>query len=226
MFEELELKGKSILRYCKINPKYLLIQFIDESDEAGLEEEVRLIEAHTDKGFAFAGIRTEDWNNELSPWKALPVFGKEGFGGEGDKNLYYLKNNLDSLREICNLPLETPVILGGYSLAGLFSLWAGYEMWLFTAIVAVSPSVWFDGWTEYISDGKINSSAVYLSLGDKESETKNKRMAEVEKCIKMQYNKFSKQDYLNHILEWNEGDHFKNIPVRMASGFSWVLKNV
>ena len=67
MFEKSELKGKNILRYCGNYPKYLLVQFIDENDEAGLEEEVSRIMADTEKDFAFIGIRTQDWNNELSP---------------------------------------------------------------------------------------------------------------------------------------------------------------
>ena len=226
MLEKLELNGKNILRYYGNNPKYILVQFIDENDEAGFEEEVSRIRADTDKDFAFIGIKTQEWNNELSPWKAEPVFGKESFGGEAGANLDFLKNNFHKLREICGLHKEVPLILGGYSLAGLFSLWAGYETELFDGIAAVSPSVWFDGWETYIKDRKINSCAVYLSLGDKESRTKNKRMAEVENSIKMQYNEYSKQEGLNRILEWNEGNHFKEVPMRMAKGFSWILNNI
>lgn len=226
MFEKLELNGKNILRYCGNYPKYILVQFIDENDEAGLEEEVSLIIADTDKDFAFIGIRTQNWNNELSPWKAEPVFGKEGFGGEAWVNLNFLRDNLLKLREICSLHKDVPLILGGYSLAGLFALWAGYETEGFTGIAAASPSVWFDGWTEYIACRKFNADIVYLSLGNKEAKTKNKRMAEVENSIKMQYNGYSKQEGLKRILEWNEGNHFKEVPIRMAKGFSWILNNI
>ena len=225
MFEKLELKDKNILKYCGDKSRYLLVQFIDENDEAGLEEEVSRIRADTDKDFAFIGIRTQDWNNELSPWKAEPVFGKKAFAGEAAKNLEFLRNNLENLRTICGLYKEVSVVLGGYSLAGLFALWAGYETELFNGIAAVSPSVWFDGWEAYIKERKINSCAVYLSLGDKESRSKNKRMGEVENSIKMQYNEYSKQEGLNRILEWNEGNHFKEVPMRMAKGFSWILNN-
>ena len=202
------------------------MQFIDENDEAGLEEEIKFIEVQTDKTFAFIGIRTKDWNNELSPWKARTVFGKQDFGGEAAKNLDFLKENIGSIKISFDLDENVPVILGGYSLAGLFSLWAGYEVSLFSGIAAASPSVWFDGWTDYIADKKINSKAVYLSLGDKEAKTKNKRMAELEKYLKMQYNEFSKQKSLKHILEWNEGNHFKEVDLRMAKGFSWSLNNI
>jgi len=226
MFEKSELNGKNILRYCGNYPKYILVQFIDENDEAGLEEEVSHIMADTEKDFAFIGIRTQDWNNELSPWKAEPVFGKEGFGGEAVKNLNFLKDSFLKLREIFGLHKEVPLILGGYSLAGLFALWAGYETEGFAGIAAASPSVWFDGWTEYIAGRKFNADIVYLSLGDKEAKTKNKRMAEVENSIKMQYNEYSKQEGLKRILEQNEGNHFKEVPIRMAKGFGWILNNI
>ena len=105
-------------------------------------------------------------------------------------------------------------------------MWAGYETEGFAGIAAVSPSVWFDGWEKYIKDRKINSRVVYLSLGDKESRPQNKRMAEVENSIKMQYNEYSKQEGLKCILEWNEGNHFKEVPIRMAKGFSRILNNI
>ena len=41
-------------------------------------------------------------------------------------------------------------------------------------------------------------------------------MAEVENSIKMQYNEYSK----------NEGNHFKEVPIRMAKGFSRILNNI
>lgn len=226
MFEELKINGKEILRYCETNPKYILIQFIDGNDEGGLEEEINLIKTFTDKAFAFAGIRTTNWNDELSPWKAEPVFGRQGFGGEANKNLDYLRDNVGGIKKACSLDTDTPVILGGYSLAGLFALWAGYESSIFSGIAAASPSVWYEGWREYIRGKGMKSSAVYLSLGLKESRTSNKRLSEVENCIKMQYNEFSEKNHIKHILEWNEGNHFVDVPLRMARGFSWVLNNI
>jgi len=226
MFEELKINGKEILRYCVNNPKYILVQFIDKNDEGELEEEINLIETFTDKTFAFVGIRAKCWNDELSPWEAEPVFGRQGFGGGANKNLDYLRENIDGIKKLCGLDAAVPVILGGYSLAGLFSLWAGYESSIFSGIVAASPSVWYRGWTDYIRGKGMKSQAVYLSLGLTESRTSNKRLSEVENCIKIQYNEFSEKNHIKHILEWNEGNHFVDVPLRMARGFSWGLNNI
>ena len=40
--------------------------------------------------------------------------------------------------------------IGGYSLAGLFSLWAAYQTDVFSGFAAASPSVWFPGFIEYM----------------------------------------------------------------------------
>lgn len=226
MFEKIKITEKEILRYCNNHPKYILVQFVDENDAAGLEEEIRLIESYTDKKFAFMGIRTECWNDELSPWEAEPVFGRQGFGGKADKNLDYLEKNINKFKEMCGVDSEAPVILGGYSLAGLFALWAGYKASAFSGIAGASPSVWFEGWTEYIAEKNINVEAVYLSLGDKESKTSNKKLSKLENCIKIQYNKFSEQNSLKYTMDWNEGNHFKDVPLRMARGFGWILNNI
>lgn len=91
MFEKIKITEKEILRYCNNHPNYILVQFVDENDAAGLEEEIRLIESYTDKKFAFMGIRTASWNDELSPWEAEPVFGRQGFGGKQTKILTILR---------------------------------------------------------------------------------------------------------------------------------------
>ena len=42
-----------------------------------------------------------------------------------------------------------PCIIGGYSLGGLFALWAARNTDAFTAVAAASPSLWINGWGEY-----------------------------------------------------------------------------
>ena len=70
------------------------------------------------------------------------------------------------------------VVLGGYSLAGLFALWAGTEE-PFGGIVAASPSVWYREWISYATTHPSRSAHVYLSLGDREHRSKTPIMATV-----------------------------------------------
>ncbi len=78
-------------------------------------------------------------------------------------------------------------LLGGYSLAGLFSLWTAYQTDRFEGIVAASPSVWFPQWIEYAADNKPLTNAIYLSLGDKEEKARNQVMAQVGNAIRKQH---------------------------------------
>ena len=58
----------------------VLIQPVDEYDLAGIENEVSLIAASRGKSFRLIAVKVDNWNTDLSPWKAPAVFGKEDFG--------------------------------------------------------------------------------------------------------------------------------------------------
>lgn len=200
----------------------LLIQMSDEHEAEGLENEVRLIRERSCLPFTLAAIPVRSWNDDLSPWEADPVFGKEGFGGKGKEMLEILLNEiLPVLKETTN---AKRVILGGYSLAGLFALYGGYECDAFDGIAAASPSVWFDHFTEHYQSKTIHAQAVYLSLGDKEKKSRNMRMAKVEDCIQIMRDAFTNQ--CECILEMNEGNHFKDADLRTAKGFAWILNQM
>ena len=162
----------------------------------------------------------KDWNQELTPWAAPPVFGKVPFGNGAGKTLGFITNQL--LPEVQeNIP---HLILGGYSLAGLFALWAGYQTDRFEGIAAASPSVWYPQWIDYASENKPLAKSVYLSLGDKEEKAKNPVMAQVGNAIRKQHELLTEQK-INTILEWNAGNHFVDSDKRMAKGFAWLINN-
>ena len=115
-------------------------------------------------------------------------------------------------------------ILGGYSLAAFFSLWAAYQTDRFCGITAASPSVWFPGWDSYICEHEVRAPIVYLSLGNKEAKTRNKTMAAVADRIQQMYDRLKEdKGCASYTLEWNQGNHFKEPDVRTAKGFAWVL---
>ena len=114
-------------------------------------------------------------------------------------------------------------VLGGYSLAGLFSLWSGYQTDRFEGIAGVSPSVWYPDWTSYVAERKPKAKNIYLSLGDKEEKTKNRVMSQVGSALRTQHTLLKTQG-INTMLEWNAGNHFVDSAQRMAKGFAWLLK--
>ena len=205
-----------IFEYVSSSAPVVLIQPVGDHDLPTIEEEVEEIKKRTDKGFQLIAVKVDDWNKDLSPWEAPAVFGKEDFG-EGAK---------DTLIEIMNLCQDPnkKYYIGGYSLAGLFSLWAACQTDLFSGVAAASPSVWFPGFVTYMKENWIGSQSVYLSLGDREAKTRNLVMAAVADCIRKCEEILIEQG-VNTTLEWNQGNHFKEPTIRMAKAFAWVLEN-
>ncbi|MBQ6420863.1 MAG: esterase [Clostridia bacterium] len=192
----------------------VLIQPVDEYDLSGIENEVSLIAGSCDKSFCLIAVKVDNWNTDLSPWKAPAVFGKEDFGSGAAETLA-------EIRKLCADETKTYYI-GGYSLAGLFALWAAYQTDIFTGVAAASPSVWFPGFTDYMKENAIKTGAVYLSLGDKEEKARNPVIATVGDKIREARALLSEHG-VKCVLEWNEGNHFKDADVRTAKAYAWVM---
>ena len=180
---------------------------------------------NTDRNFSLVAFKIEDWNSELTPWEMPLLRGKGNFGDGAAGTLEFIKNELiPALSEYTNTEnKEIKYILGGYSLAGLFSLWSGYQTDIFEGIAAVSPSVWYKGWIEYVEAGKPLSEKIYLSLGDTEEKTKHQILSKIGENIRKQHEILEKSENVKTVLEWNEGNHFKNPDIRTAKGFLWVM---
>ena len=68
-------------RYGNPDVQTVLIQLVGEHDLPFMEQEIREIKTLTDNAdFDMIAVKVDDWNNDLSPWAAPPVFGKEPFG--------------------------------------------------------------------------------------------------------------------------------------------------
>lgn len=214
----------------------LFIQMVDDHDLEVMESEAaRLTElaGHTD--WCIAAVKVEDWNQDLTPWQSDPVFGKVGFGDGAQKTLDMLLGEvLPQLAEelpnvgenLANagrhLPNARKPYICGYSLAGLFALWAVYETDAFAGAAAVSPSVWYPGWLDYAKDHEIRVPEVYMSLGMKEEKTRNPVMATVGNAIREQYTLLESAG-VRCQLDWNPGNHFVDSDIRVAKGLAWLL---
>lgn len=224
--ENFLIDNKSCIGYITDAAKYLLIQPVDEHDIEVLDNEVAEILKNTYKQFSLIAFKIEDWNNELCPWEAPPAFGNKSFGSGAKDTLEFIENRLiPTVKERYDFADDVQVILGGYSLAGLFSLWSAYKSKTFSGIAAASPSVWFSGWEEFMNYNAPLSNTIYLSLGDTEEKTKNKVMSAVGDNIRKQ-EELLKNDNINTILEWNKGGHFSNSDLRVAKAFVWCIENI
>lgn len=217
------ISGRECYISSQLEATYLFIQPVDKHDLELLDKEVEEISRLSTKPYSLVAFMINDWNKELAPWSAPPVFGKEPFGeGAEETMLYVMDILLPTLKE---KGFETNhSFLGGYSLAGLFSLWIVYQTDKFAGIVAASPSVWFPHWINYVMDRKPFSKSIYLSLGDKEERTKHPVMSQVGVAIRKQHELLVGQE-IKTTLEWNVGNHFVDPEKRMAKGFVWLINN-
>jgi len=223
--ETLTIGSRPCISYFEPDPEMLLIQPSSRDEEGFLDKQVQKIKELSARSFIMVSFHIDDWNKELSPWPAPPVFGDNGFGDGAKKTLEYVLDELiPNVKNRYGLKNDIPVVLGGYSLAGLFSLWSMYETDLFYAVCGVSPSVWFEGWDEYPASHLPGSQKVYLSLGKKEEKTKNPVMSLVGDRIR-KLEEILRNSDVKCILEWNEGGHFNDPGERCAKGFIWCLNN-
>jgi hypothetical protein len=222
---EMMICGKKCILYLNEDTEYILIQPVDENDISVLDNEVKHIEENTDRNFSLVAFKIEDWNSELTPWEMPLLRGKGNFGDGANRTLEFIKNDLiPALSECINTGNNgIKYILGGYSLAGLFSLWSGYQIDIFEGIAAVSPSVWYKKWIEYVETEKPLSEKIYLSLGDTEEKTKHQILSKIGDNIRKQHEILENSGNVKTVLEWNEGNHFQNPDIRTAKGFLWVM---
>lgn len=66
----------------------------------------------------------------------------------------------------------------------------------------------------------MKANRVYLSLGDMEPKTRNPLMAGVGECIERMHELLD----CEKMMEWNEGNHFKDNAIRTAKGLAWAIR--
>ena len=166
-------EGKS-----KEAPLIVIPSFEDNASQ--IIEKVKLL---TDKDFSLLTIYGFEWNNNLSPYKASAIFkGASDFKGEAKDFLELVILKL--INEVTTKENIRPIynVLVGYSMAGLFAVYALFNTDAFLKIGSVSGSLWYPNFVEFIKNNEVlhSISTFYMSLGDKEKKTKNKIMSQVE----------------------------------------------
>ena len=152
-----------------------------------------------------------NWDRDLSPWPAKKVFRSgEDFSGEAGAFLHSLLTELLPAAETGLSPAWRAVF--GYSLAGLFSLWAMTKTDVFQRCASVSGSLWFDGFPDYLSAHPLlgRPDRAYLSLGDREEKAKNPRMQTVRAATEEAAQIIARQG-VPCAFELNPGGHFQDV---------------
>lgn len=185
-----------------------VIVLVGEASEALLSAVRRLRPRCT-----LAVVPVSDWNRQLSPWPAQAVFrGGEDFAGEADAFFDEMMAALPAGKRMC---------LMGYSLAGLFALYAATKTDAFESVAALSPSVWYPGFREYFAEHlPQGQTRFYLSLGRKEEKAGSALLRSVGEHLRAVQAMLGGDTPL--IL--HDGGHYTDVDRRILSAIEYLAK--
>jgi len=215
--KRLEVNNKIITLYYDedtIND-YLDVIIINSFEENGQEiyNETKKI---CNNKFVLCSISNINWNKDMSPWKIDKLFkSEEEYSGEANYYLDILINEI--IPKIKSIIKVSSISLIGYSLSGLFSIYSMYKTNIFKNIGSCSGSLWYPNIIKFINNNELinKPNKLYISLGNKESNTKNKILS----CVKdntLKIVDYYKSKGINVIYEENEGNHFMDVNNRIA----------
>lgn len=232
--EELQIAGFCCRLYLPPNygegtQRYPTMYVNGEIPLEGILTNLVKMGAQTD--FILLSIKPKNWNDDFTPWTA-PAFraGEAAPQGRADAYLSCLtkgiKPYMDTHYRTKSEPQHTALF--GYSLGGLTAVYAVYKTTVFGAAAGLSGSLWFDDFCEWMEGEKPlrTDLRVYLSLGKKESRSKNPRMAKVAECTQRAKEILAAQLKKPVHFDWNEGGHFHDIEGRFAKAVMWWMEDL
>lgn len=186
-----------------------------------------------------AAITDAEWTRDLSPWPAPGLTAHSApFAGGAAAHLAALASTVVPAVE-AQLALR-PAHRGllGYSLDGLFALYAATRSPLFNLCASVSGSLWYDGFVDDLeqrllhpcpdSSSSANSKttmalhAAYLSLGRREQRNaRNARMRTVGAATERAHALLAAAG-VRTVFELNPGSHYDDVPARIAHAIIWL----
>lgn len=165
------------------------------------------------------------WDHDMTPWFCPPLSPEDTLcTGGADEYLELLLNEI--IPEAREHIKGEPAYLGiaGYSLAGLFAVYAMYRTDAFDRIASMSGSLWFPDFKEYCMAHEIKRKPdkLYISLGDKECKTKQPLLKTVQENTEALVAYYKELD-MDVTWELNPGNHFKDAALRSAKGIMAII---
>jgi len=224
----------------RIEKKYENLDVLAMVPETGLDSIVYvleplkvmpMLEQFVQTGVAIISVFGMDWNRDLTPWPALSVLKKGGdFEGKADAFLNILVETIvpeidTAIKAVLTEGLANKPrrYIVGVSLAGMFAVYSTLHTSLFDGAGSVSGSFWYDGFTDYIKDREPQAGKYYLSIGEKEKEAKNPRLAKSESCTR-EVETWLAGKGKKTLFELTQGGHFTEGPQRVASAIRWLIR--
>lgn len=226
--QELQISGMTCQLYLPLDynecEKYYSTIYIN--GEISVDKILtKLVDDGIPTDFILLSIQPKNWNDDFTPWPAAAFRkGEDPPHGMADAYLSRLTNEIKPYMDnhYRTKPEPEHTALFGYSLGGLTAVYAIYKTDIFGVVGSLSGSLWFDDFCEFMGRKKPlrTDLRIYLSLGKKESRSKNPRMGRVAECTERAMEILRGQS--NKVFfEWNEGGHFHDIEARFVKAIAW-----
>ena len=179
----------------------------------------------------FVLIDSKNRADDYTPWplsasETMPM----DFGGKAAEHLSFFATHVIPFCEskYAFASSEEKRVIGGYSLGGLFSLYAAVNTDLFGTVLSCSSSLWYPDFLAYLKEHpfKAHHPKLYMSVGDEEGLTAtnltNHQIPNTMMLKDLLEPKFQPGDF-KFTLE--EGNHGNNISGRAWRAIEWVEEN-
>ncbi len=175
--------------------------------------------------FILVNISIENWYRDMTPWKMAPL-SKNDQAYEGCADYYLEELTREIVPKIEKKLGKKPLYyaIAGYSLGGLFAIYSLYKTDIFQKAVSGSGSFWYPHFLEFVKnhEWKNTPHQIYLSLGNREKNSKNERLKTVQEKTEELYHYYCEKK-IDVFYELNEGGHFQDSYARMAKGIGYIL---
>lgn len=176
-------------------------------------------EAASNRACTVVSVAVRDWNDSLTPWPAQGLYrGEPDFKGEASATLADLTEAIPAIERAEGLAPAKRAICG-YSLGGLFALYAFTHTDAFSACACLSGSVWYEGWVEHLRKLAFDGSGrfAFLSIGSKEKHAAPKILHHVqddmEECAAILRSRGCKTEFIV-----GPGNHMSLCKERFSAG--------
>ena len=177
-------------------------------------------EALADERWSVVAIDGVDWGCDLTPWPAKTVFrGQPDFAGGADAHLKRLTEQVVPMVERALEPRSR--MLAGYSLAGLFAVYAALKSEMFESVASASGSMWYPGFEEFAEQSARVPECVYFSVGEREKFGRNAAFRSIEDCTQRVCSLLERRG-ARTVFELNPGGHFDDPVGRVRRAIEWL----
>ena len=179
-------------------------------------------EPASDRACSIVKVAVRNWNDSLTPWPAPGIYrGEAAFKGEAAITLAELiEEAIPALEQAEGLSPAKRAICG-YSLGGLFSLYAFTHSDSFCACGCLSGSVWYENWVEHLRNLDFDGTGkfAFLSIGSMEKHAAPKILHHVQddmvECAKILSERGCETEYIV-----GPGNHMRFTKERFDAGLS------